>query len=135
VSVLHQQRIRIVATCDGSRDSWAVFCPCCITGQTFTTWSAAVDWAEMHLLEEHCRYCIDRQMPAGRDDLMGELFERCPACTAPCGICDGISVYPANYNTPTELVEDLAVLRLTPIFCDACAGVIAIAPLDPEVYA
>lgn len=135
MSVLHQQRIRVVATFDGSRDPWAAFCPCCITGQAFRTWRAAVDWAEEHLLQDHCRYCVDRQMPAGRDDLLGELFERCPVCTAECDDCNGIAVYPANYNTPTELVEDLATLQLTPVFCDGCHGVLAVIPLDPEVHA
>ncbi|MEV6845459.1 hypothetical protein [Actinoplanes sp. NPDC051411] len=135
MSVLHQQRIRIVSTLDGSRDRWAAYCPCCVHGQSFTTWHAALDWAETHLLDDHCRYCIDQQMPAGRDDLMGELFERCPVCALACEACDGIAVYPANYNTPTELVEDLATVRLTPVFCDGCYGVLAVIPLDPEVHA
>lgn len=82
-----------------------------------------------------CMFCIDRQMPAGRDELLGELFERCPACTTPCAVCDGIAVYPAAYNTPTELVEDLATVRFMPVFCDGCNGVTAVIPLDPEVYA
>lgn len=135
MSVLHQQRLRIVAACDICGDPWAVFCPCCATGQCFATWRAALDWAETHLQLDHCRYCIDRQMPAGRDDLLGELFERCPVCTAECGDCDGLAVYPANYDTPTELVEDLATVRLTPVFCDGCHGVLAVIPLDPEVPA
>ncbi|RZU49333.1 hypothetical protein EV385_1078 [Krasilnikovia cinnamomea] len=76
-----------------------------------------------------CRFCIDTNMPAGRDEDMGELFERCPVCTQPCPRCDGIAVYPANYNTPFELAADLAVLRLAPVFCMGCTGVVALAPL------
>jgi hypothetical protein len=78
-----------------------------------------------------CRFCIDTHMPAGRDDALGELFERCPECTQPCPRCDGVAVYPANYNTPLELAADLAVLRLAPVFCLGCTGVIALAPLGP----
>jgi hypothetical protein len=74
-----------------------------------------------------CRFCIDTHMPAGRDDALGELFERCPECTR----CDGIAVYPANYNTPLDLAADLAILRLAPVFCLGCTGVIALAPLGP----
>ncbi len=77
-----------------------------------------------------CRYCIDTHMPAGHDDALGELYERCPVCTQPCPRCDGIAVYPATYNTPLELAADLAVLRLAPVFCLGCTGVIALAPLD-----
>jgi hypothetical protein len=77
-----------------------------------------------------CLYCIDTQMPAGRDDAVGELFERCPICTQPCPQCYGVAVYPANYNTPHELAADLAVLRLAPVFCLGCTGLIALAPLD-----
>ena len=28
-----------------------------------------------------CLFCIDSNMPAGRDESMGELFERCPECS------------------------------------------------------
>jgi hypothetical protein len=78
-----------------------------------------------------CRYCIDTHMPAGRCDYMGELFERCPECTQPCPSCDGIAVFPANYNTPVELVCDLLAFRLGPIFCPACLGVLSLIYLGP----
>jgi hypothetical protein len=94
-----------------------------------------VTWVLTHLRQDHCRYCIDWQMPAGRDDVLGELFERCPVCTEPCTDCDGVAVYPVSYDTPTERVEDLATVRLAPVFCDGCYGVIAVIPLDPEVHA
>jgi hypothetical protein len=77
-----------------------------------------------------CLFCIDTHMPAGRDDAIGELYERCAQCTQPCPHCYGVAVYPANYNTPSELAADLAVLRLAPVFCLGCTGVIALAPLD-----
>ena len=76
-----------------------------------------------------CLFCIDGHTPAGRDESMGELFERCPECAPACADCDGIAVYPANYNTPTELVCDLLTLRLCPVFCPGCLGVIAVLPL------
>jgi hypothetical protein len=144
MSVLHQQRIRIAAsyqwgdpwsTSDKTLAAWATYCPSCLTGAELPTWTEALAWAYQHLNEAHCRYCIDRQMPAGRDRLLGELFERCPVCAAECAVCCGISVYPASYDTPTELVEDLATVRLTPVFCDGCNGVLAVVPLDPEVPA
>ncbi|MBB2941823.1 hypothetical protein FB565_001527 [Actinoplanes lutulentus] len=135
MSLINQQRIRIASTAVGSRDPWAGFCPCCQWGGTFLSWLDAMTWAALHARQDHCRFCIDTQMPAGREDVLGELYERCPVCTIPCADCDGLAVYPANYNTPTELVDDLAVLRLTPIFCDGCHGVAAVIPLDPEVLA
>ena len=77
----------------------------------------------------NCLYCIDSNMPAGRDDHLGELFERCPECSDPCTSCDGLAVFPANYNTPLELVSDLLILRLGPIFCPGCLGVLAVISL------
>ena len=78
-----------------------------------------------------CRYCIDTNMPAGRDDAMGELYERCPVCTLPCPSCDGLAVFPTNYNTPVELVCDLLAFRLGPIFCPGCLGVLSLIFLGP----
>ncbi|MGW4942957.1 hypothetical protein ACWEOZ_15385 [Actinoplanes sp. NPDC004185] len=78
-----------------------------------------------------CRYCIDGHMPAGRDESLGELFERCPECAIPCADCDGLAVYPANYNSLLELVTDLLIQRLGPVFCPGCLGVIAVIPLGP----
>jgi hypothetical protein len=144
MSLLVQQRVRIAFNPEnflGPDRPWETFCPCCwavppaeCTG-LFPTWSEAIAWAESHLRQYHCRFCIDRSMPAGRDDVLGELFERCPACTPACDDCDGIAVYPATYASDTALVNDLAVLDLAPVFCDGCHGVIAVIPLDPEVLA
>jgi hypothetical protein len=80
-----------------------------------------------------CLYCIDSNMPAGRDESMGELFERCPACTPPCPSCDGLAVYPARYHSPMELVLVLLPQRLGPVFCPGCLGVLAVIPLGPGV--
>ncbi|OJF10397.1 hypothetical protein [Couchioplanes caeruleus] len=80
-----------------------------------------------------CLFCIEGHMPAGRDESMGELFETCPACRIPCGFCDGIAVYPTNYDTPTELVIDLLTLRLAPVFCPGCYGVIAVISLGSSL--
>jgi hypothetical protein len=141
VSVLHQQRIRVFHNSEGffapERD-WEAVCPCCETlGLTSmfvaASWAEAMTWAFAHLKLHHCLFCIDGQMPAGTSDVLGELFERCPACHPACEMCDGLAVYPAKYENPTELVEDLLTVRLTVIFCDECAGVVAIVPLDPEV--
>ncbi|MBW6436705.1 hypothetical protein KZ829_23465 [Actinoplanes hulinensis] len=144
MSLLNQQRVRIAFNPEnflGDERPWEAYCPCCwvtppadCTG-VFATWAEAMAWAEAHLDRYHCRFCIDQQMPAGRDDVLGELFESCCACTLPCGDCDGYAVYPARYSAPTDLINDLASIRLTPIFCDGCTGVIAVIPLDPEVYA
>jgi hypothetical protein len=138
MSVLHQQRVRVHLDHDGRFPAaypWVTNCPCCDRHHNFATWADAMFAALQHVRHNHCRFCIDQHTPAGRDDLLGELFERCPECLLPCECCDGIAVYPANYNNPTELVEDLATVRLAPVFCDGCNGVIAVVPLDPEVYA
>ena len=78
-----------------------------------------------------CLFCIDSNMPAGRDDAMGELFERCPECGVLCPCCDGYAVFPANYNSPLELITDLLVQRLGPVFCPGCLGVLALISLGP----
>ena len=138
MSLLHQQRVRVAFNHVGffaPERPWEACCPCCCLIDAFATWTDALHWADAHLRQYHCRYCIDTHMPAGHDDVLFELYERCPACTHPCSGCDGLAVFPASYTTPTELVEDLATLRLAPVFCDTCRGVVAVVPLDPEVYA
>ena len=79
----------------------------------------------------NCLYCIDSNMPAGRDESLGELYERCPECCDCCPSCDGIAVFPANYNTPQELVDDLLIQNLGPVFCPGCLGVLAVISLGP----
>jgi hypothetical protein len=138
MSLLNQQRVRVFRNSTGyfaPERPWETMCPCCDWMGVFVTWPEAVAATETHLRQVHCRFCIDRQMPAGREDVLGELYERCPVCTPVCEHCDGIAVYPTNYDTPTELIHDLATVRLTPVFCDGCNGVVAVIPLDPEVYA
>ncbi|MCA2219115.1 hypothetical protein [Jidongwangia harbinensis] len=144
MSLLHQQRVRVFRNSQSffaPERPWEAFCPSCemtahaICMDVFATWHEAVAWANSHLRQYHCRFCIDQQMPAGRSDVLGELYERCPACGPACEHCDGLAVYPANYNTPAELAVDLRVLKLTAVFCDGCHGVVAVIPLDPEVYA
>ena len=78
-----------------------------------------------------CLFCIDGHMPAGRDEAVGELFEHCPECRETCPTCDGIAVFPANYDSPLELVVDLLVVRLGAVFCPGCLGVIAVITLGP----
>ncbi|MEV6492239.1 hypothetical protein AB0M20_26995 [Actinoplanes sp. NPDC051633] len=78
-----------------------------------------------------CRFCIDGHMPAGRDDYLGELFERCPECVPECPDCNGLAVFPANYNSPLELVLDLLTFRLGPVFCPGCLGVTSLISLGP----
>lgn len=144
MNVLHQQRVRVLfnpASSFAPAKPWEMLCPCCedrglVTAfGCFGSWGEAMAWALTHIKLQHCLFCVERQMPAGTDDVLGELFERCPVCTPACVDCDGFAVYPANYNTVTELVNDLAAVRLTPILCDGCYGVVAIVPLDPEVHA
>jgi hypothetical protein len=138
-----QPHVRVEFNPDGffaPERPWEGYCPCCDARRldfidAFATWSEAMAWAESHLRRNHCHFCIDRSMPAGRDDVLGELFERCPVCTPACDDCDGIAVYPATYASDSALVDDLASIDLTPVFCDGCHGVIAVIPLDPEVLA
>ncbi|GLY97640.1 hypothetical protein [Actinoplanes sp. NBRC 103695] len=141
MSVLHQQRIRVSYNPQsffGPERPWDTFCPRCSdlglaeAHGVSATWTEAITKADNHLRHYHCRYCIETQKPAGRCDYMGELFERCPLCQPVCKGCDGLAVYPANYNTPSELSADLTVFGLGPIFCPGCAGVISLIPLDPE---
>ncbi|GLZ00580.1 hypothetical protein [Actinoplanes sp. NBRC 103695] len=143
MSVLHQQRIRVSYNPQGflaPEKPWETVCPCCsvtafgsgVSHDAFATWTEALAMAENHLRRYHCRYCIDTQMPAGRCDYMGELYQRCPLCQPACKSCDGLAAYPASYNTPSELRADLQALGLGPIFCLDCNGVISLIPLDPE---
>src|SRR5690242_15422653 len=103
MSVLHQQRIRIAAGLviedpwlPEETILWTATCPCCFISGELSTWPEALAWADNHLRRFHCRFCLDGQMPAGRCEFMGALFERCPLCRIPCPDCDGIAVYPIH---------------------------------------
>ncbi|MEU4623094.1 hypothetical protein AB0G04_24365 [Actinoplanes sp. NPDC023801] len=139
MSLFNQQRVRVELNSLGffaPEQPWEAFCPCCVLVLgAFATWPEATARALEHLRRDHCRFCIERNMPAGRDPVLGELFERCPVCTDECPGCDGIAVHPIAYATFADLVDDLASINLTPIFCEDCHGVVAVLPLDPEVYA
>lgn len=141
MSVLHQQRITVTFNSEGffaPERPWEAFCPCCDLTRLappiefFATWSEATGWVAEHLRQFHCRFCVDGQMPAGRCEYMGELFERCPCCLPPCRDCDGIAVYPALYDSPDDLVRELSTFGLGPIFCPGCTGVITLIALGHQ---
>ena len=79
-----------------------------------------------------CPFCIDGFMPAGSDDDLGELYERCPTCQPVCIDCDGIAVLPARHHCLYCFVAALLDQHLAPILCPGCTGVITVIDLDQE---
>jgi hypothetical protein len=123
---------RIRVCFDPYAQAWTAYCPCCAWGDICRTWAAALRWADRHHREEHpvtaCLFCIDGQMPTGRDELLGELFERCPVCTPACLSCQGLAVYPAKYDTPIEMAAELAAFDHYAVLCAVCHGVTDLIP-------
>lgn len=71
----------------------------------------------------NCLHCIDGFVPAGALPILGPLYMTCTACQPACGLCDGMTVYPADHRDLIDFVAYLADLDLIAVFCPGCWGV------------
>lgn len=86
-------------------------------------------------LSDPCLWCIEGVAPDGVHDVLGPVYKLCRACLKVCPTCEGEALYPAAPTCLSCLLDRLAALGLSPLFCLGCSGVIDLVDLDtkPEV--
>ena len=78
-----------------------------------------------------CVWCIDGHTPAGLHPILGPVYRLCPTRIA-CDTCADISVYPADFHTPSELANTLLREGLAAVICPGCYGVTAVIGLTND---
>src|SRR5689334_16397162 len=80
-----------------------------------------------HLADDSCPWCICGMSPAGIHPDLGPVLKLCPTQRW-CTDCDGQSLFPAEYETLDDRVNELFADDLTVIWCSNCNGVAAVIP-------
>ena len=75
-----------------------------------------------------CVWCIDDYSPVGIHPILGEVYRFCPTHIG-CDACADLSVFPAVFDNPSELVNTLLIEGLAAVFCPGCYGVTAVIPM------
>ena len=78
-----------------------------------------------------CPWCIDGMTPAGIHDDLGPVLRLCPTQRW-CEECSDTSVFPAEYETLDDRINDMLADDLAAIFCSTCNGIVAVVPVSND---
>jgi hypothetical protein len=81
-----------------------------------------------HLADDTCLYCLGGMSPAGIHDDLGPVLRLCPTQTW-CEKCDDVSLFPAEYETLDDRINELFDDGYAAVWCEGCNGVIAVIPV------
>ena len=81
-----------------------------------------------HLTDDTCPWCINGMSPAGIHPDLGPVLSLCPTRRW-CDECADTSVFPAEYETLDDRVNEMLDDGLTAVWCSHCCGVIAVIPV------
>ena len=84
-----------------------------------------------HLAADNCLYCINGMSPAGLHDDLGLVFSLCPT-QAWCEECHGTSLFPAEYETLDDRINEMLDDGLAAVWCSSCMGVTAVIPVTND---
>ncbi|WP_067504090.1 hypothetical protein [Actinoplanes sp. TFC3] len=84
-----------------------------------------------HLSQHDCLYCINGMAPAGIHPDLGPVLRLCPTQHW-CDDCDGLSLYPAEYETLDERINDMLDDGYVAVWCEHCCGVTAVIPVTND---
>jgi hypothetical protein len=85
-----------------------------------------------HLAADNCLWCIGGMSPAGIHLDLGPVLRLCPTQRW-CEECDGLSLFPAEYETLDDRINDmLAEDGLAVIWCERCNGIAAVVPVTND---
>jgi hypothetical protein len=77
-----------------------------------------------------CLWCLGGYVPAGTHPILGLVYHACTNCTDQCPCCDGVGLFPADTTCPHCLLDALAAVGYTAVFCHTCAGVLTVHPAN-----
>jgi hypothetical protein len=78
-----------------------------------------------------CLWCIDGMTPAGIHPDLGPVLRLCPAQKW-CEICADTSLFPAEYETLDDRINEMLGDGLAAIWCPHCNGVLAVIPVTND---
>jgi hypothetical protein len=78
-----------------------------------------------------CLWCIDGMSPAGIHPDLGPVLRLCPAQKW-CEICADTSLFPAEYETLDDRINEMLGDGLAAIWCPHCNGVLAVIPVTND---
>lgn len=75
-----------------------------------------------------CLWCIDGMTPAGIHPDLGPVLRLCPTQQW-CEQCGDTSVFPAEFETLDDRINEMLDDGLAAVWCDHCNGITAVLPL------
>jgi hypothetical protein len=78
-----------------------------------------------------CPWCIDGMTPAGIHDDLGPVLRLCPTQKW-CDNCGDTAVFPAEYETLDDRVNELLDDGIEAVWCGHCMGVIEFVPVTND---
>jgi hypothetical protein len=84
--------------------------------------------ADLGPTDEGCTWCLGGFAPAGTHPIIGLVYVACIHCTDTCHCCNGTGLFPADTTCNQCLLDALAVLGYTAVFCHTCTGVLTVHP-------
>jgi hypothetical protein len=84
-----------------------------------------------HLIEDNCPWCIGGLSPAGIHPDLGPVFVLCPIQRW-CDACAGVSLFPAEFETLDDRVNEMLGDGLAAIWCTDCNGIAAVIPVTND---
>ncbi|MEU8656925.1 hypothetical protein [Actinoplanes philippinensis] len=84
-----------------------------------------------HLAADNCLWCIGGMSPAGIHFDLGPVMSLCPT-QAWCDECQGVSLFPAEYETLDDRINEMLGDGLAAIWCSSCMGITAVIPVTND---
>jgi hypothetical protein len=84
-----------------------------------------------HTTHPHCAWCIDGMTPAGIHPDLGPVLRLCPAQKW-CEECADTSLFPAEYETLDDRINDMLGDGLAAVWCTHCNGITAVLPVTND---
>ena len=80
-----------------------------------------------HLAADDCLWCIGGMSPSGIHAELGPVLRLCPTQRW-CDECGDASVFPAEFETLDDRINEMFDDGLAAIWCSHCNGVVAVIP-------
>jgi len=84
-----------------------------------------------HLADDNCLWCVGGLAPAGFHPDLGPVLVLCPTHIW-CDACGGTSLFPAEFETLDDRVNEMLGDGLAAIWCTDCNGIAAIIPVTND---